>query len=99
MFLMHIFHMPEPIVGEAYTLVAERGMHARAAIVTTDNDVLYLEKIDGKLQHRKAIKVGVDHDIGDIAMNKEFPGQKANDGIRRHTTVSTANPQKLWGLL
>jgi len=41
----------------------------------------------------------MDYYVSDIAMNKEFSGQKANDGIRRNAAIGTANPQKLRGLL
>ena len=42
--------------------------------MTADDDMLYLEHIDGVLQHREAVEVGVHDDIGDIAVHEELTG-------------------------
>jgi len=40
----------------------------------------------------------VNDKVGDIALNEEFAGFCANDSIRRHAAIGTANP-KVVGLL
>jgi hypothetical protein len=61
--------------------------------VTTDDDVLDLEDLDGVLHDRQAVEVGMHHDVGDVAVHKDFARFQAGDLIRGHPAVGTADPQ------
>ena len=54
-----------------------RRPHAAAAVVAADDDVLHLQHVDGVLQHRQAIEVGVDDHVGDVAMDEQLAGHAA----------------------
>ncbi len=74
-------------------------MHAAAAVVADDEDVFDLEQVDGELDHREAIEVGVHHHVGDIAMHEDFTRCQAHDLVRRHARIGTTDPQVLRRLL
>ena len=80
-------------------MTAKRGLDSAAAIVAANDDVTHLQDIDGKLNHGKTIQVGVKNQIGDIAMDKQFPWEQVNNFIRRHPAVGTTNPKILRRLL
>ena len=79
--------MAQPIVGKTDPLATKGGAHTGATVVADNHDVLHLEHIDGELDYRETVEVGVDNDIGDIAMNEQFTGKQPHDLIGRHTTV------------
>jgi hypothetical protein len=65
---------------------AEDGLvHGRldtaAVVVSTDNDVLDLERLHSVLQHRHAIHVVAEREVGHVAMHK----LEAQPACRRHT--------------
>lgn len=62
-------------------------------------DVLYPKNIDGKLNYRQAVEIRVNHDVGNITMNKKLTRQESDDFIRRNAAVGTADPKKLRRLL
>jgi hypothetical protein len=90
---MHVLHVAQPEVGESDALVVERGVHTAAAVMADDHDVLDLEHIDGELDHREAVEVGVHHDVGDIAMDEDLARQQADDLVGRHARIGAADPQ------
>ena len=57
-------------------------LHAAAAGVADDDDVLDLQHVDGELDHRQAVEVGVDDDVGDVAMDEQL--------ARARSTISLA---------
>ena len=63
MALIHVPHMPEPIVDQPMPLVFYRRLNSTASIVATDYDMLHLKDFDGVLQHREAVNVGMDDKI------------------------------------
>jgi hypothetical protein len=73
----------------------ERGLDAAAAVVADHHDVLDLEHIDGELDHRQAVEVGMHHHVGDIAMDEDLARQQADDLVGRHARIGAADPQQL----
>ena len=73
----------------------ERGAHAAAAVVAADDDVLDLQHVDGELDHREAVEVGVHDDVGDVAVHEQLARQQADDLVRGHAAVGAADPQVL----
>jgi len=73
--------------------------YAATPIMTTDNNMLDFQYIYGILQHRETIHIGMNYEIGNIAMDKEFAGQQADDFICRNAAIRTTNPKELRGLL
>ena len=77
----------------AIGLALALGLHAATAIVTTDNDVFYLQNIYRKLQHRQKIQIAVDHYIGHVAMNKHLAWQQVHQLSGWHPTICAADPK------
>ena len=67
--------------------IVVRGRDPSAAVVAADNDVFHLEHVDGVLQHRKAVQVGVHHDVGDVAVDEHFARREVGDLVRRNAAV------------
>jgi len=74
-FLAHVLDVAEPVVGEADALATEHGADAAAAVVTDDHDVLHAEDIDGVLDHGEAVQIGMDDDVGEIAVDEDLAGK------------------------
>jgi len=89
----------QPAVDQAELAVVQRSAHATAAIVASDQDVLHLEYIDGKLDDRQAVEVGVQDDVGDVAVDEQVAGQQADDLVGRHACIGTTDPQVFRSLL
>ena len=66
--------------------------------MAANDDVLDLQNVHGILNNRKTVEIGVNHEIGDIAVNKQFAGFKAGQALRRYAAVGTSNPEKAWVL-
>src|SRR5437879_6576283 len=81
------------------SLPVKSGKHAAAVVMTADDYVFYAENLDGKLNDRQAIHVGVIDKVGDISMDKYLAGLEIDNGIRRNAAVRAADPQVFGGLL
>ena len=92
-FIVYVLDVAEPVVDEAELLALERGADAAAAVVADDDDVLYLEDVDGVLHDGEAIEVAVNDDVGDVAMDEDFAGEQAADFIGRDAAVGAADPE------
>ena len=99
MLLVHVLHVPQPVVGQTDARAPHRGLHAAAAVVADDDDVLDLEDVDRELHDRQAIEVGVHHHVGDVAMDEDVARQQADDLVGRHAAVGAADPQIVGRLL
>ena len=97
-FLAHILDMAEPVVGEADSFAAEHGADAAAAIVSDDHDVFHAQHIDRVLDHRKTVQVGVDDDIGDVAVDENFAREEADNFVGGHAAIGATDP-KVFGIL
>ena len=67
--------------------------------MTAHDDVLDLEYVNRVLQYALAVEVGSNHLVGNVAMDKNLAGFGIDDNFRRHTTIGTANPKEIGGLL
>jgi hypothetical protein len=63
--------------------------------VSANNNVLYLEYLDRVLDNAQHIEVCMDHEIGDIPVNKELSGLNTGDFLCRYPAIGAANPEKL----
>ena len=70
--VVYIVHMTQPQIDHANPGAFQRGLDAATAIMADDHDVLDLQYIDGVLDHRQTVQVGVHDDVGNIAMDKNF---------------------------
>ena len=77
-----------PILREG----AERRLHAAAAVVAADNNVFNFQHINGILHHGKAVKIGMNHQVGYITGNKQFARLKPGQTFGRDAAVRTSNP-------
>jgi hypothetical protein len=55
--------------------------------VAADDHVFDLQDVNGVLQYREAIQIGVDDDIGDIPVDEQLARREADDFIGWNTTV------------
>ncbi len=74
-FFADVLDVAEPVVGEAHAFAAQYGAHAAAAVVAHDHDVFDFQCIDGVLDHRETIQIGVDDDVGEIAVDEDLAGK------------------------
>jgi hypothetical protein len=93
MLVMDVLDMPEPVVDEAETPIGEGGGDAGAAVMANHKDVAHFQIVHGELEDRKAAQVGMDDDVGDVAMDENFPRDESENFIGRDAAVGTANPQ------
>ena len=91
-FQANILNMPKPVVAQAHSSFRERSLHAAATVMSADDDVFDLQHIHGELHDGQTVQIGVDDEIGDVAMDKQFAGQQPDDFIRGHAAVRTADP-------
>jgi hypothetical protein len=97
--LRHVLHVAQPVVGQADAVIGHGRVHAAAAVVAAENDVAHLEDVDGELDHRQAVEVGVHHHVGDVAVDEHLARRQAGDLVGRHARVRAADPQVLGRLL
>ena len=97
--LGHVLDMPQPVINQAERHTAAGRRNASTSVVAADNHVLDVQHLDGILQNRQAVEVGMHHEVGDIAMNEDLSGRQTDDLVRRHPTVGAADPQVLRVLL
>ena len=86
-------------LAASVSVVAQCGADAAASVVTADDDVAHLEDIHGKLHDGEAVQVGVDDDVGDVAVDEEFAGEEVHDFVGGDTAVGAADPQVAGRLL
>lgn len=91
--LVDVLDVTEPVVDETMRLAPERGGNASATVVATDDDVSYFECLDGVLQHREAIQIGVRDDVRDVSVDENLAGHETNDLVCRNSAVRTSDPE------
>ena len=65
-------NVPKPIVDQAKLLVQQRGADTTASVVPNYHDMLNLQHVDGVLNDRQAVEIGMIDNVGDVAMNKDL---------------------------
>jgi hypothetical protein len=94
-----ILDVAEPVVDQPVRRALPRRFHASAAVVAANDHVLDLQHVYGILQHRQAVQIRVDNDVGDVAVDEKLAWEQPNDLVRRHAAVGAADPQEPRGLL
>ena len=98
MLVVYIMHMTQPEVDDADPVALQCGTDAAAAVVADDHDVLHFQHINGVLDHRQTVEVGMDNDVGDVAVHEDLARQQADDLVGRDARVGTTDPQQFRGL-
>ena len=70
MLLINILHMAQPVIDKSQSFAFERSRDTAASIMSGNYYVLHAKHIDSKLQHRKAIQIGMRDNIRYIAMHE-----------------------------
>ena len=96
--LKNIVDMTEPVVGKSDAIATESGQHAATPIVTADDDMPDLEDIDGELDDRQGVKVGVGDDVGHVAVDENLAGGELDKFLSRHPAVGAPDPE-IFGIL
>lgn len=68
----NILNVAEPIIDQAMPFIFQRGINTSAAVMTANYYVFDLQNLYCKLQHGKAIHVGVNNEVGKVAMDKDL---------------------------
>jgi len=97
--LLDIADVAEPVIGEADLVVVEDGLDAAAAVMADDHDVLDFQDIDGELKDGEAVEIGVDDDVGNVAMDEDFAGGEIDDLGGWDAAVGAADPHVFGSLL
>lgn len=94
-----ILYVSQPVVDETQSVITERRADAAAPVVSAHDYVSDLQYFDRELKHRQAIEIGMDDNIGDVAMHQQLARREANDLVGGHAAVSATDPEVLRGLL
>ena len=89
----------KPVVHKAASLAVHGCGDATTSIVTDDHDVLDLDHVHRELQHGQVVCVLRRRQIGDVAVNKQFPGIEIDNFVGRNPAVGATDPQVFRGLL
>src|SRR4051794_18480207 len=81
---MHVLDVAQPVLREPDPSLRQRRFDGTALVVSDDEDVPDAQEIDRKLDHRKAIEVGMHDDIADVPMHEQFARREIHDLIRRN---------------
>jgi len=57
--------------------------------------VLDTKDVHRKLNSREAVQIGVDNQIGDVAVHEHLSRQQADNLVGRHTAIRAADPKVL----
>ena len=87
MVLKGIANVLQPVVGNAQPFAIECRSNTAATVVTDQHHVFDLQNLHGEVQYRKAIQIGMNHHVGDVAVNKNIAGRQANNLISRHPRI------------
>ena len=60
--------------------------------MTADDNMLYLQMSDRKIQNSKQIHIRIYDEVSYVAMNKDLTWLRPGDLISRYATITTADP-------
>lgn len=92
---VHVADVAKPRVQQAEVLGGHSRLDTSAAVVTTDDDVLDAEVLDGVVDHAHSVEIGVAHEVGDVAVDKCLAGLKAADLLGGDAGVGASDPEVL----
>jgi len=90
--MANILNMANPIIAQTEPITPERSLHTAAAVMATHNDMADLEQLDRELHDRQTIQIGVNNDVGDVAVDEQLSRLEPDDLICRHPTVGATDP-------
>src|ERR1700694_5652013 len=82
----------QPMFDEPMLRAIENCANAAATIVSADNNVFDLERLDRKLQNGHAIEVRRMDDVRNVSVHEDLAWLQARDDIRGYATIGTADP-------
>lgn len=94
MFEPDITNVQQPIVDQTQFGVLDRRLYTAAAVVTANDDVFDFQHVNGVLHHGQAVQVGVDHQVCDVTVNKEFARFEASQTFSGNAAVGASNPEE-----
>jgi hypothetical protein len=71
---VQLIHWREPMLGKTALASFEDCAHTAATIVSADDDVFDLERLDCELEDGHAVEVCRINEISDIAVDENFAG-------------------------
>jgi len=60
--------------------------------VAANNDVLDFQHVNGILNDRKAVEIGMNNKVGYVTVNKKFARFETGQAFCRDAAVGTSNP-------
>ncbi len=91
--------MPEPVIDKAEFAVFEGSLNSAATVMSDDEDVFNFEDGNRKFDNAKAIKIGVNNEVCDIPVDKNFAGPEAHNLVGGNSGIATTDPKEFGGLL
>ena len=73
--MIDVADVAKPVVDEAMRPIFNRRRDAAAAVMAADDDVFNFKNLNGVLKDGEAVEVGMDDEVGDVAMDEEFAGE------------------------
>lgn len=87
---VQILDVPQPVIDHSKLLLGQRGSDTSAAVMSADDNVANLENVDGVLEDRQQVHIGVGDDIGDVAVDENLAGIQVDDLVCRNTRIRAA---------
>lgn len=88
----------KPRVEDSKVFGSHGSFDTTAAVVAADNNVLYAEMSDGIVNDAHDIEIGVDNEIGNIAVDKGLAGLQTSNLLGGDTRVTASDPKVVGGL-
>ena len=94
-----VSNVSQPVLkGSLVIDLCKGGFHTSAIVVSAHDDVLHLQIVNGILNHRHDVEVGVDNHVGNVSVDKESAWWLTNDLVGWHTGVTASDPEDLRGV-
>src|SRR5690606_37779529 len=93
-----VANLAQPAVENSHVFRLHRRFHTSAPVVPTHDDVVDLERVHGVVDHRVHVEIGVDYEVGDVAVDEDLAGLTAHDIVCRDASVGAANVQEAGAL-
>jgi len=94
-----ILDASEPVINQTILLIIHGSLNTSTQVMATDNDVFYLQVINGIMEHREAVQISMIDTVGDISVDKDLTRSQFHQLISRDTAIRATNPHELWALL
>jgi hypothetical protein len=85
----------QPMLCEPILRTVQDCLNSSTAIVSANDDVLDLQRLDGELQDRHTVEIRWIDQVCNVPVNKDLARLQAGDDVGRHPAIGTANPKEL----